>query len=115
MSYFVCGGEYRKSGEHGKFGDFEFCLVSPTGRKSLPYVAEGERMGKRLADCSQHHAHLYRLADDLRTVILVLSSQRCWVHGDPDALYPRNPEMVTLTDEDVERVRKAIAEGCWKI
>ncbi|MCX6165164.1 MAG: hypothetical protein NTU73_09970 [Ignavibacteriae bacterium] len=85
---YVAGGEYRE----GK--KYVFNLVRPTN--GLPYVT----IYPSELDLTSHHSHLYKLSDDLKTVILV--------EKRADGL--GCPETAILSEEDYIGVLNRIKE-----
>ena len=99
---YVAGGIYHWD---NAFGEYEaFRLVSPGGPKTLPYV---RRKGPEMESfwcLTKHHAHLYRLSEDLKTCHLVRKSP------EAEAGEVWSPELFDLDPDDIDRVARAVNE-----
>ena len=86
-----------------------FLLVKPSGSGQLPYVVEGERAGWTLFKSVEHHAHVYRLTEDLTVAIKVLEGGAAWL-ATAGAGHLAGPDEVRLSPEQIAAISHQLAE-----
>lgn len=101
--FFVCGGFYRRQKADGKGIEEYFALVKSSGTDSLPYVTD-EAHSWRLHNLCRHHAHLYRVSDDFRTLTLIREGE-----------LPNPSSLAGLRDDIRESIIKAVEVEIWMV